>query len=306
MRVLVTGGAGYIGSKLVQALASQPEINEVVIYDNLNRGNYNLFFCGNNQLRDKVKFVSGDILDTRTLARWVNQSDIIYHLAAKVLTPFADQTPHEFDQVNNWGTAGLTYLIENSHVSHFIYLSSTSVYGASEEMRTINSNVQPRTFYGISKKEGEDHVRRFLSTDKRTHILRSANVYGFAPALRFDSVVNKFMLEANFTGRIEVYGDGNQQRSFVQIDRLSSFLSTLPLSGLQNGIYNLVESNFSINDVVVELKRLYPKLEIVHANQGMKVRSLQVMTDERITGLKAVGRDQLYRDLLEFKNHFSF
>jgi UDP-glucose 4-epimerase len=306
MRVLITGGAGYIGSKLIQALAPQPKIEEIVIYDNLNRGNYNLFFCGNNQLRGKVKFVSGDILDTRTLAKWVNHSDVIYHLAAKVLTPFADQTPHEFDQVNNWGTAGLTYLVESSNESHFIYLSSTTVYGATEEKLTIDSNLQPRTFYGISKKEGEDHVRRFLSGDKRTHIFRSANVYGYAPSLRFDSVVNKFMMEANFTSRIEVYGDGNQMRSFIHVDRLSDFLSSLPFSDLKNGTYNLVESSFAINDLVVELIRLYPELEVIHANQGMKVRSLQVTPDDRILGIKSVDHDQLYRDLLKFKNHFSF
>ena len=96
MNILITGGAGYIGTELAYELEKNPEVKQIIIYDNLSRGNINLFI-GSRKLSRKIKFVQGDILDTRLLKQTLKGVDVVYHLAAKVTTPFADQNPHIFE-----------------------------------------------------------------------------------------------------------------------------------------------------------------------------------------------------------------
>ncbi len=76
--------------------------------------------------------------------------DVVYHLAAKVSTPLATENSHLFEQINHWGTAELVYAVEESPVSKFVYLSTTSVYGASEQMISVDTPPDPKTFYGAA------------------------------------------------------------------------------------------------------------------------------------------------------------
>ena len=175
MRVLITGGAGYIGTALCQALLADPSIERVTIYDNLSRHNYNAFI-GTLKLDHRFHFIEGDILDSRNLRKAVRNADAIFHLAAKVTTPFADQDAHLFEQVNHWGTAEVTYAVEESDVQRLVYLSSVSVYGSGEERKALGVQLNPKTFYGISKMRGEEHVRR-LEDKVKTHIVRCGNVW---------------------------------------------------------------------------------------------------------------------------------
>lgn len=306
MNILVTGGAGYVGTELVYALETDPAVAQIVVYDNLARNNYNLFIGRTKLASGKVRFVKGDILDSRKLKKEVDQADIVYHLAAKVTTPFADHNPHEFDQVNNWGTAELSYLIENSNVKKLIYASSASVYGASQNAADINEEPSPKTFYGISKLHGETHINRLRNTNTEIFVLRLGNVYGYSKSMRFDSVINKFVFEANFANRLRIFGDGNQLRSFIHIDRLSSYLKNIALSTLKPDTYNVVESTFTINEIVTELKKIYPDLEMVFVNQNMNMRSLKVKPDVRLHEFETQQKTNLENDLRKFKANLSF
>ena len=306
MNILITGGAGYIGTELTYQLANDPSIKEIILYDNLNRGNYNLFLGTSKLPTDKISLIRGELLDTRKLKKVVEKADVVFHLAAKVTTPFADHNPHEFDQVNNWGTAELTYLVENCNVAKYIYTSSVSVYGSSNEVAGIKTLPEPRTFYGISKLHGEEHVNRLQNSGTETYILRCGNVYGYSKSMRFDSVINKFIFEANFTGRLKIFGDGNQYRSFIHISRLCSFLGDIAGSNHEPSTYNLVEGTFQINEIVDELRKLYPSLEMVFVNQNMKMRSLKVVPDNRLDKIRQINADQLSTDLKLFRSKFSF
>jgi UDP-glucose 4-epimerase len=307
MNVLITGGAGYIGTKLVYALEKENAVKSIVIYDNFSRDNYNLFLGRSKLNTNKVRLVKGTILDSRKLKIEVDKADVVYHLAAKVTTPFADHNPHEFDQTNNWGTAELTYLIENSNVSKFIYASSVSVYGASEKDADLTINPNPKTFYGISKLNAEKHVARLNNKAIDVFTLRLGNVYGYSKSMRFDSVINKFMFEANFRNHIRIFGDGNQMRSFIHIDRLSHHLKIFAITNtIKPGVYNIVESSYSVNDIVATLKEIYPNLELTYLTQNIKMRSLKVKPDSRISDLNTFKETNLKNDLTEFKTYFSF
>ncbi|MCB0635676.1 MAG: NAD(P)-dependent oxidoreductase, partial [Lewinella sp.] len=150
MKILLTGGAGYIGYALVQQLMMAPEVSEIVVYDNLSRRSYAFF--DHNDFRSKpLRFVQGDILDGRKLAQTIKGMDVVYHLAARVTTPFADFDAHHFDQINHWGTAQVTLAAEEAGVSHLIYLSSVSVYGTSDEPVSEDFPPNPQTYYAIAK-----------------------------------------------------------------------------------------------------------------------------------------------------------
>lgn len=304
MKVLITGGAGYIGTELTYALNQNPIITEILIYDNLSRPNRNLFI-GLQPLSEKVKFIHGDLLDSRKLKKALKEIDIVYHLAAKVSTPFSDQRSHEFEQVNNWGTAELVYAVESSSVKKLIYLSSVSVYGAaSEEIVTNDTIPNPQTFYGITKLRGESHVNR-ISNALKTIIIRCGNVYGYSKSMRFDAVINKFMFDSNFNSKISIHGDGNQYRSFIHIDKVTEVLSKLSEDSMILGVKNLTEHNLSVIDIVDSLKELYPKLEMVFVNQHLKLKEIRVTPDEKFNQLITLKKT-FREELIDFKSRLTF
>jgi UDP-glucose 4-epimerase len=306
MKVLITGGAGYVGTELTKVLVKDEQINEILIYDNLSRLNYNLFLGKRLKNFEKVNFIAGDILDSRKLQQILRGVDVVYHLAARVTTPFANTDAHFHEQVNHWGTAEVVNAVEDSEVKKFIYSSSTSVYGSSTEFLNEESIPNAKTFYGISKLRGEDHVKRLLKKID-TYILRCGNVYGYSKSMRFDAVVNKFMFDANFNNRISIHGDGKQSRSFINVSLLSETLLKLIQHQVPSGIYNIVDKNYSILDIVDGLKVLYPTLEFIFINQHLSLRDLKVSPDSKLRQfINYANASSLFDELSEFKQKFSF
>jgi len=306
MKVLITGGAGYIGSELCASLVKNDKIDEIIVYDNLSRGNYNLFI-GDKKLGQVLKFVKADVLDSRRLRAELEKVDTVVHLAATVTTPFADQNPHFFEQINHWGTAELVYAIEDSEsIKRVIHLSSASVYGASSEQVDRSSTPNPKTFYGLSKLRGENHVARLLGSDKKAYIIRCGNIFGFSESMRFDSVINRFIFDAHFQGKISIHGSGEQHRSFVHVDRVKDIISNLIFEDLNSGTYNLVDSTLAINDVAGVLKMIYPDLEMIYMDQMAKMRELKVLGDQELMSLSDIEIGSLEERLVDFKKRLAF
>lgn len=308
MKILITGGAGYIGTELSYEIAKKYPGTDIIIYDNLSRKNYNLFIGQNKFQGSNISFIYGDILDFVKLKKIIKDTDIVFHLAAKVSTPFADQSPHEFDQINRWGTYEVVNAVLQSKVKTFIYLSSVSVYGAGEEIKSIKSHLNPRTFYGISKLKAEKYVELLFNNIEKTYIFRSANVYGKSKSMRFDAVINKFMFDANFKNKITIMGSGKQTRAFISIKELINVLSSEEIlfkNNLKSGVYNLVSRNLSVLDIAKKIKEIYPESEQIFVNQDIKMRQIKVEYDERIKKIMPVKRD-LIQDLLEIKEYFTF
>lgn len=306
MKIVVTGGAGYIGTSLIQALASDPQVSEVIVYDNLSRANYNLFLGQRHPEGAKVRFVHGDLLDSRKLKKTLEGVSVVYHLAAKVSTPFANTDGHMHEQVNHWGTAELVYAIEESRVEKLIYTSSTSVYGSSSDLITEKSPPNPKTLYGISKQRGEEHVARLQNT-LSTYIIRLGNVFGYNKSMRFDAVINRFMFDAHFKNRISIEGNGKQWRAFVHIATVKQVLSNLLHTDLPSGTYNLVDRNLQILGVVDALKEIYPALEFIFINQHLQLSELRVVPQSALH--KHLNFDpgrELKEELLQFREEFAF
>jgi UDP-glucose 4-epimerase len=305
MKVMITGGAGYIGTELTQQLLQNPEVEEIIIYDNLSRKNYNLFIGHNKLANDKIRFILGDILDSYKLRKLIGEVDVVYHLAAKVLTTFTNDDPHLFEQVNHWGSAELSYALEQSEVSKVIYLSSSSVYGASDGQIEEYTTPQPRTYYGMSKFNGEKMISR-LADRMQTYIVRCGNVYGYSRSLRFDAVINKFMFDAHFTNRITVQGSGKQQRAFVHIKKVVQDLADLLVHDLQSGTYNLVDKNLSVLEVADGLREIYPDMEMLFILQDRQSRSHYVNPAGKLNELSRYPSQTLDEELREFARQFTF
>lgn len=279
MKVLITGGAGYVGTGLVDQLVSGPEIKKIIIYDNLSRDNYSFFLGGVLKNSKKLSFIEGDILDSRKLRKHLQGVDAVIHLAAKVTTPFANIDSHFYEQVNHWGTAELVYALEESKVKRMIYLSSASVYGRSNDLATEEKIPNPRTFYGISKLRGEEHVMRLF--DKiQTYIVRCGNVYGYNKSVRFDSVINRFIFDANYKRRITINGNGTQVRAFIHIETITEILARLVSKEVDPGIYNVATHNLQILELVDVLKKIFPELQFMFVNQHLNLRGISIQPNK--------------------------
>ena len=299
MKVLITGGAGYIGTELCIKLDKNPKVKEIVVLDNLSKGNYNLF------LHSKIKpgkltFVKAELLDSRSLDKVLKDVDVVYHLAAENTND--EKLHHLHEQINNWGTAELTYAIEESNVKQVIYLSSIAVYGNSKEENNSKSLVEPNTSFGSSKRRGEQHIER-LGTKIKTHILRLGEVFGYGASLNMEGLLNSYMFDSNFVGRISVQGNGKQEQSFISLHKVSEILSNLLDNDLAGGIYNLVDEKKSVLDLIDSLKELYPDMEMVFTNNHLELPNQVAKADADLLALYTSQELSFKEELNNFKTH---
>lgn len=304
MKVLITGGAGYLGTELTYRLAERSDVSEVIVYDNLSRGNYNLFIGHRKFPKNKVRFIKGDLLDTRKLRKSLNGVDVVYHLGAKVTKPFSDHNPHLLEQVNHWGTAEVVYAVEESDVSRLIYISSTAIYGTSSKMVSVETPPEPATYYGISKLRGEEHVAR-LRQKMPAFTIRTANVYGYSKSMRFDARLNRFMFEAAAGQKMTVNGSGNQARAYIHIDDTTDCLEALLTKELKPDVYDLVTRNLAIHEIVDGVKTVFPDTELLYINQHVEPWELQVKPDERLLDCMRPKGHTFLEEIREFKKQFT-
>ena len=307
MKILVTGGAGYIGNELVYRLAAADNVDQITVYDNLTNGNYNLFL-GSRKLANPaaITFVQGDILDTHKLRKLIDQADLIYHLAATVRSaPYADQDSHKFEQNNHWGTAELAYAIEECGPKRVAHVSTLSVYGSGRVITSVDDPLNPESYYGISKLRGEKHMQR-LADKMPVYVVRCANVYGYSKNLRTEAAINRMLFDAHFHNRLQIQGSGDQVRGFVSISRVVDCLYQLADTQLSPGTYNLVDKSLSIIEVADTLKQIYPELEMIFVDQHMPMRDIRAEPDPRLSAILACPEQSLLDDLLAFRKMFTF
>ena len=276
VKVLVTGGAGYVGFSMIGWLLDSTSVDEVVVFDNLSRGEFALFTA--RRAGGSARFIEADILDGRSLAAAMRGVDGVIHLAATVQLPTRDSEAHAFDQVNNWGSAQVAAAIEATPtVKTAIYLSSVTVYGPSDEPIDLSTTPKPNTFYGVTKLRGEAHFRRLATSNRRVHIVRAGNVYGVNDATRFDTVINRFLLDGRFKRSLRLMGNGLQTRSFIEVERLATSIGRLLQSEVPSGTHNFVDHTKSVLDIAEIIQSLEPRIERAHVDQDMRMLDASVV-----------------------------
>lgn len=303
MRILVTGGAGYIGNELVYRLSAEPGVTEVLVYDNLCKGNYNLFTGLRKVPGNNVRFMQADILDSRSLQRAMQGIDIVVHLAARVEAPYADQNAHDFEQTNHWGTAEVVYSAEDAGIKRFIYLSSQSVYGQGN-ITTSQDPRAPTSYYSLSKMRGEEHVLRLMEKIP-VQLIRCANVYGYSKNLRVETMVNQFIFDAHFSNRVAIHGNPEHTTTHISVYRVVETLARMIRREMDSDTYNLSHRAMSTIELVEALREIYPEVETIYVDQHIPLHDLTIECDERLRGLLP-GDTTMVEDLVKFRELFTF
>ncbi len=214
--VLVTGGAGFIGSHIVDRLLS--EGFEVTVIDNLSTGQ--LENVAHHQDKKDFHFIKGDIRNFDLVKNTLQNVDAVFHEAALVGMTCSVEDPVQTNEVNVTGTLNLLKAGVDSDVKRFVYASSAAVYGKTETLpHHEDLTPQPISPYGASKLAAENYVRVFLDVyGLETVCLRYFNVYGtrqtFSP---YSGVITIFINRLLSNQPPIIYGDGEQTRDFIDV-----------------------------------------------------------------------------------------
>lgn len=211
-RVVITGGAGFIGSNLARSLFAD---NEIIVIDNLLTGRYENI----SDINSKIKFILSDINKLDVLKREFESADYVLHLAAIASVPKSVQDPIAANRNNVDGTLSVLVAARDCGVKRVIFASSSAVYGDASEM-PLRETLPPRPLspYAITKLAGEHYCRIFHEVyGLETVSLRYFNVFGPGqnPSSDYAAVIPKFVKAAQAGEHPTIYGDGEQTRDFV-------------------------------------------------------------------------------------------
>jgi nucleoside-diphosphate-sugar epimerase len=249
-KILVTGGAGFIGSHLVKKLVEQG--NYVVVLDNLLRGNKL-----EKHILNSVQFVKGDVRDFDTVKSISKGCEQIYHFAAVLGVDVVADNPVETMETETIGMKNIAEAAILFGVEKIIYASTSGVYGHSALNKSVTENIQidPRTSYAIAKRYNEIYLAALYDEKGLQSVsLRFFNVYGIGQDNRM--VVPRFFEQALQNNPITVYGDGNQTRDFTYIDDTikACLLTAEKVKGCE--IFNVAnEEEKTIIELAREIKR---------------------------------------------------
>ncbi|HDI02900.1 MAG TPA: NAD-dependent epimerase/dehydratase family protein [Candidatus Aenigmarchaeota archaeon] len=276
MKVLVVGGAGYIGSILVRRLLERGY--KVTVLDNLLYGE-----DGIRELygRENFKFVKGDVLHIDEVIEAMQDVDAVIHLAAVVGDPSCKLKPKETIEINYLAAKNLAESCKYLQIPRFIFASTCSVYGFNEGVCTEETEPNPLSLYAETKLMSEEGILSLADDTFFPTVLRFATVYGWSPRMRFDLVVNLLIAKAIFEGEITVYGRGKQYRPFVHVrDVARAIIKVLeaPLEKVGGEIFNVGsdEQNYSIAEMAHIIHENIPDSEIVFVDQKEDERSYRV------------------------------
>lgn len=235
MKVLITGGAGFLGSALANRLVA--EGNHVRVLDDLSAGD-------RGRLDPRVAFTSGDIRDVPKLWSLLNGVDCVYHLAARVSVPESILYPVEYNEVNVGGTVSLLAAMRDAEVKKLIFTSSGAVYGEQAQQPVREDAVlHPASPYAVSKMASEQYVLALGELyGIETVILRVFNAYGPGQPLppSHAPVIPRFLKQAVSGGSVVIFGHGRQTRDFVYIsDVIDALVSAGRIEGLSRSIFNI-------------------------------------------------------------------
>ncbi len=256
MRYLVTGGAGFIGSNIVDELVRRG--HSVVVLDDLSTGN-EANLAG---VRGKIDFRAGSITDLAEAQAACKGADYVIHLAARTSVPKSVKDPLETNRVNIDGTLNVLVAARDAAVKRIVYAASSSAYGETPALpKTEAMQPQPISPYGVTKFVGELYAQVF----GRVYGLENASVRYFNvfgprqdPTSQYSGVLSRFMLAILQGESPVVYGDGEQSRDFTYIDNVvDETLRACEASGASGKVFNGgTGARITLNEVLKQLEKI--------------------------------------------------
>lgn len=252
MKVLVTGGAGFIGSHIVEFLQGRAEIS---VLDNVRSGFWdNLDDLQYNQIK-------GSILDRGLVREAMQGVDYVFHLAAMASVPESIENPAECSEINTTGTLIVLEEAARAKAKRLIFSSSAAIYGDSEITPKIETmSPEPKSPYAATKLAGEVHCKRFADESRlQTVSLRYFNVFGPRqnPKSQYAAAVPAFIQRAIRNQAMVIFGDGGQTRDFVFVSDVVAANIFFAMQSSSVGTFNVARGEgVAINDLALAVRRL--------------------------------------------------
>jgi nucleoside-diphosphate-sugar epimerase len=299
MRVLVTGGSGYVGSKLIPKMIKIG--HEVTVFD--------LMIYGENVLDNhkNLKKIKGDIRNNNLLKKIIPGHEAVMHLACISNDPSFELNPSLGKSINYDAFEPLVKISRDSKVNRFIYASSSSVYGIKKEKNvTEDMKLEPLTDYSKFKAECEKILNKYKSEDFITTTIRPSTVCGYSRRQRLDLVVNILANNAFHNREIKVFG-GDQLRPNIHIDDMvDSYLAILDAHPqIINGeIFNVGFKNQSVNELALDVREVIGKDVKITNIESNDNRSYHVSSEKIKSTLGFVTKRTIKDATLDLKKAF--
>lgn len=244
MKLLVTGGAGFIGSVLTPMLLDAG--HEVTVVDVLRSGGQGLLGCFHNP---RFRFVRGDVRDRTAMAPLIAGADIVVHLAAIVGFPACRKYPDLARETNILGTRTVVEALRSDQA--LIYASSGSNYGIVEKLCTEHSPLNPTSLYAYTKTEGE----KICLQHPRATALRLATAFGVSPRMRLDLLINNFVYQAIINKQLIVY-ERHFRRTFIGVRDIARAIlfAADHIDRMANEAYNVGDESMNLTKEQIALK----------------------------------------------------
>ncbi len=264
MKILVTGGAGFIGSHIVELF--QDKADEIRVLDNLRSGFLH------NIAPFKHTFIEGSIMDKALLAKAMEGIDYVFHLAALISVPESMSVPEECVQLNTIGMLNVLDAAAKAGVKKLVLSTSAAIYGDNPIVPKRETMApEPKSPYAVTKLDDEYYCAMYTREHNLpTACLRYFNVFGPRqnPKSQYAAAVPIFIEKALHNEPLTIFGDGGQTRDFIfvkDIARANAFFAT---ESVETGVFNIAYgSTITINDLAQKIVRLTgSKSEIVHAD----------------------------------------
>ncbi len=262
MRVLVTGGAGFIGSHVAEHFQGKAEVR---VLDNLRSGfEHNLSGLG-------CEFIRGSILDRDLVRQVLPGVDYVFHLAAMISVPESVQKPVECAETNTAGTLVVLEEAARAKVKRLVFSSSAAIYGdnpVTPKRETMRP--EPKSPYAATKLDGELHCARFAAEGRlQTVCLRYFNVFGPRqdPRSQYAAAVPIFIDRAVKHEPITIFGDGEQTRDFIYVKDIATANAFFATASSATGVFNVAYGRrITINELAKTICRLTgSRSEVRHA-----------------------------------------
>lgn len=252
MRILITGGSGFIGSHLVERFQGTAE---VVVFDNLRSGHrHNLDGLAHT-------FIEGSVTNRNAVAEAMVGVDLAFHLAAMISVPESMTCPRECAEINVMGLLNVLESAAAAGVRKLVLASSAAIYGDNPTVPKIESMLpEPKSPYAITKLDGEYYLELFRREGKLdTTSLRFFNVFGPRqdPKSAYAAAVPIFMQKAFANEDITIFGDGEQTRDFVHVKDIVAALVHVATRPDLHGTYNVgYGTSMTVNELAALIIRL--------------------------------------------------
>ena len=247
---IVTGGAGFIGSHLVEALIDKNF--EVRVIDDLSTGR--ITNLDNIKKKKYIKFENKDILSLKNNEKIFKDVNFVFHLAGRGDIVPSIEKPSEYFQINTLGTVKvLENCRHNNNLKKFVYAASSSCYGLAKTPTSENGKIEPKYPYALSKYFGEQAALHWGSVYKiPVNSIRIFNAYG--PRVKttgaYGAVIGVFLKQKLSGKKLTIVGDGNQKRDFLFVTDVAEAFIKVAMNKFNNEIYNLGAGNpVSINNL---------------------------------------------------------